>query len=526
MLQALLSLSLAAPTYSQTCDSLNPGADTAVYCIALQTDGKILLGGLFTTLGGQAHKYCGRLNADGTVDTEFEPGSNNPVNCMAVQPDGKILLGGDFFILGGKAIQRLARINANSSLDTSFNSSASSAPCCLAVQADGKILVGGFFTTLSGQTCNYLGRLNTNGTLDATFNPRVGGATFPRVYSVIVQAGGSMLVAGGFTTLGGQARSYIGRLNAYGTADGFNPGADANVYCMAVQADGKILVGGAFGTLGGQQHLRLGRINAEGTLDNTFNASPNGVVNCLAVQTDGKILVGGYFTTVGGQPRNHIARLNNDGTTDLAFNPGASGGGDNVRGLAIQADGKILVGGFFTTLAGQACKFIGRLNNTDPATQQLTFDGSSISWLRGGTSPEVSETSFDSSTNGATWISLGTGTRTTDGWQLAGLALPGGVSIRARGTVNGGYGTSWFVESWFPQRTPSILANDGGFGLRSNQFGFNFNGSAGQIVVVEGSTDLLNWTSLATNSLGTGPLFFSDPQNASLGNRFYRLMTQ
>ena len=122
----------------------------------------------------------------------------------------------------------------------------------------------------------------------------------------------------------------------------------------------------------------------------------------LAVQADGKILVGGYFTTLGGQTRNYIGRLNADGTLDTTFNPGAS---FSVYSLAVQADGKILVGG--ASRPGRAARnYLGRLNNTEPATQSLSFDGSTITWLRGGTSPEVWRTTFDASTNGTDWISL------------------------------------------------------------------------------------------------------------------------
>ena len=89
------------------------------------------------------------------------------------------------------------------------------------------------------------------------------------------------------------------------------------------------------------------------------------------MQADGKILVGGYFTTLGGQPRTNIARLNANGTVDSGFNPGA--GGDYARcvALAVQADGKILVGGYFTTLGGQARNYIGRLNADGTAGQRV-----------------------------------------------------------------------------------------------------------------------------------------------------------
>src|ERR1035438_912403 len=72
----LALFSLAATLYSQTPDDLNPGADNFVYATAIQPDGRILVGGSFTTLGGQPRSCVGRLNADGTLDTAFNPGAS------------------------------------------------------------------------------------------------------------------------------------------------------------------------------------------------------------------------------------------------------------------------------------------------------------------------------------------------------------------------------------------------------------------------------------------------------------------
>ena len=475
VLAALVALSTLhfQPACAQTADDFNPGADFPVVSLAVQADGKILVGGWFTTLGGQSRSCIGRLNADGTVDTSFNPGAGALVFSLALQPDGQILVGGAFTTLGGQSRSCIGRLNADGTLDTSFNPGADSPVYSVALQADGKTLVGGAFTTLGGQSRSCIGRLNADGTVDTSFNP---GANAD-VYSLALQADGKILVGGEFTTLGGQSRSRIGRLNADGTLDTtFNPGANTDVYSLALQADGKILVGGAFSTLGGQSRSCIGRLNADGTVDPTFNPAPGGEVDSLAVQADGKILVGGWFTALGGQSCSGLGRLNADGTLDTGFNAGAGGSSPYVDSLALQADGKILVGGDFTTLDGQTRNYLGRLNNTEPATQNLTFDGSAITWLRGGASPEVWRTTFDFSTNGTDWASLGAGARIAGlpagqagGWQLTSVSLPSANgAIRARGYVSGGQyqGSAWFVESDYGMPVflsqPGSQTNDAG----------------------------------------------------------------
>jgi uncharacterized delta-60 repeat protein len=528
------AFAVAALAQSPLPDSFNPGANYSVFSLAVQADGKILVGGYFTTLGGQSRSGIGRLNADGTLDPGFNPGAGGGsyafpyVYSLAVQADGKILVGGYFATLGGENRNNIGRLNADGTLDASFNPGANSYVFSVALQADGKMLVGGAFTTLGGQGRNYIGRLNADGTLDTSFNPGAGGLVVqPVVLSLAVQADGKILVGGLFGTLGGQGRDNIGRFNADGTLDtSFNPGIDKTVTSVAMQADGKILVGGSFLTLAGQSRNYLGRLMADGTLDASFNPGANWAVYSLAVQADGKILVGGLFTTLGGQSRNYIGRLNADGTLDASFNPGAD---NSVLSLAVQADGRILVGGQFTTLGGQSRINIGRLNNTEPATQSLRFDGSTLTWMRGGTSPEVWRTTLEYSPDGGnSWIDLGAGTRIAGlpagqagGWQLTGLALPTNTTFRARGCTVGGVhdASGWFVETVLrqPLAISDILYSANG------QFGFSASGPSGQVVVIEASTDLSTWTPLQTNTLGAAPRSFSDLQAALFRTRFYRL---
>ena len=345
----------ASGTWSATVN----GTNAAVDALLVQPDGKILLSGRFTALGGQAYNAIGRLNADGTLDTSFNPGlGGENAYTLARQADGKILVGGTFTEWAGQPRERIARLNADGTLDTTFNPGAGGTLWAmrvdaLAVQADGKILVGGNFDTLGGGACPYLGRLNVDGTLDTTFNPVPDG----RVYALALQKDGKILVAGAFETLDGQARPDIGRLNTDGSRDEtFNPDTTSIVDELALQPDGKILIGGGVSY--------LARLNADGTLDTGFTPpwESNTDVLSLALQPDGKILVGGWISTSEGAIK--LGRLNANGSLDAAFTPVVSGGQPYpyVFALALQADDKILVGGIFTYVDGVLRMNFARLN--------------------------------------------------------------------------------------------------------------------------------------------------------------------
>ena len=201
------------------------------------------------------------------------------------------------------------------------------------VQPDGKILIGGGFTTLSPNggppvTRNHIARLNPDGTLDNDFDPNANDF----VYAIAVQADGKILAGGAFNganSIGGQTRNRIARLDPVsGLADSFNPNADSEVFSITVQADGKILAGGDFGIIGGETRNGIARLDPTTGLADSFD--PNATIGAgipavlsIVVQADGKILVGGFFLSIGGHSRNGIARL--DPTTGLAdsFDPQA-----------------------------------------------------------------------------------------------------------------------------------------------------------------------------------------------------------
>jgi uncharacterized delta-60 repeat protein len=349
------------------------GAESGVRAITRQSDGKIIIGGEFTAYNGTARDRIARLNADGSLDTGFlntGTGADIFLDAIALQPDGKILIGGLFTTYNGTARNNIARLNANGSLDTNFDpgTGANRRVNVVALQPDGKILIGGEFVTYNGVGRNDVARLNTNGSLDTGFlntGTGVGG----EVIAIAVQPDGKILIGGEFATYNGTARKGIARLNADGSLDtNFNPGTGVDNYvdAIALQSDGKIIIGGRFTTYNGTNRSSIARLNADGSLDTGFLSTGTGVddyVGAIAVQPDGKIIIGGEFTTYNGTARNGIARLNSNGSLDTNFNPGTgTGSRSEIREIRVQPDGKILIGGAFNTYNGTARKNIARLN--------------------------------------------------------------------------------------------------------------------------------------------------------------------
>src|SRR5438477_418845 len=192
-------------------------------------------------------------------------------------------------------------------------------------------------------------------------------------------------------------------------------------------------------------------VRGQSALDG-FDPNANGVVFVVVVQPDGKILIGGDFTTLspnGGAAvtRNRIARLNPDGTLD-AFNPNANG---TVYSIAVQADGKILASGGFSSIGGQPRNRIARLSNDTAALQNLAVTQTTITWTRGGSSAQFTRVTFEYSTDNVNYTPLGNGTATGSNWTLTGLNLPTGQNfyIRARGYYRNGYqnGSESITES-------------------------------------------------------------------------------
>ena len=378
--------------------SFDPEPNGQVLAVMVQQDGNILIGGNFTTLqpGGAAspnapvykRNHIARITPQGAIDPNFDPNAtatlSSQVYAIGLQPNGQIVIGGAFTSLqpNGAASptirNHIARLNSNGSLDTSFNPNANAMVAAICVEPNGQILIGGGFTSLqppgaaSPTVRRYVARLNSDGSLDQGFNPDANNL----VSVIIMQADGKILMGGIFSLLQPNGASVtitadsIARLNSDGSIDAtFTTQAETDVATMALQSDGKILIGGLITTIQNEANsnsLRyVARLNPDGTADTTFVPDPNYEVNAVAVQNDGKILLGGAFNQVQpdgtaiGVMRSGIARVNSDGTLDANFDPNTYG---NVSAVGVQSTGKIIIGGNFSSVGGSTRRNLARLN--------------------------------------------------------------------------------------------------------------------------------------------------------------------
>ncbi len=234
------------------------------------------------------------------------------------------------------------------------------------MQADGKVLIGGSFTQVGGIARNRIARLNTDGSLDLSFDLDVN----DRIETITLQPNGDILIGGAFTNVGGVARNRVALLDAAGAIDmNFNPDINGTVKSIAIQVDGKILVGGSFTGIGQFIRSRLAGLEADGSLDSNYNPIVGGSVEQIGLQDDGKAIVVGDFIVVSDPfvQRRGIARFNDNGSLDRVFNAELS---SRAVGLALQDDGKILVGGRFRKVASSERGRIARLD-ADGSLEQL-----------------------------------------------------------------------------------------------------------------------------------------------------------
>ena len=367
------------------------GKDTAM---ALQADGKIVMVG-----GGFTSYLLARYNAGGTLDTGFGAGGKVTLDIsggnlqqralgVAVQTDGKIVVVGETLVPGGPAGQftfGLARFNADGSLDSSFgeggkviHSTVVGNARAVALQPDGKLLVAGI-SPVSGKGSDFgdflVARYNADGSLDSSFGSGGEvvtdfGGTPNDAHNIVIQPDGHIVVSGSvFNLSSGINHTDIARYNPGGLPDtSFGSGGTLHLSNMqlgdglALQPDGKLVLVGNVETAtlpNTATQFLLMRINADGTTDQAFGSaglvqtafsSGGDAARAVGIASDGKILVAGKAKQ--GNSEFAVARYNPDGSLDARFGSGGKftiefgSFGDGAESLAIQPDGKIVLGGF------------------------------------------------------------------------------------------------------------------------------------------------------------------------------------
>jgi uncharacterized delta-60 repeat protein len=371
-----------------------------VYSIKLQSDGKIIIGGTFNTINGITKNKIARLNSDGTIDVTFNIGTgfdiDSTINKIGVKSDGKIIVGGNFSSYNGLGQNRLIVLNTDGTKDNNFNIGSgfyfsgwngnnSASIGAIEIQLDGKIIVGGTFSQYNGLNEKDIIRLNTDGTKDSTFNIGLG-FTNPEINKILIQSNGKILIGGKWDAFNNSGYNVIVRLNNDGTRDNtFNVPDNGFFYYVndiGIDSSGKIILAGNLDTFNNSSIANhLIRLNSDGTRDNTFNlgSSFDDATNSISILANGKILVGGYFTNFNSYKQNGIIRLNNNGNVDTSFYKiwdKANFTNDfseiTIYDFSQQSDGKILVGGTFSKFNDVEQNGLIRLNID--GTKDITFN--------------------------------------------------------------------------------------------------------------------------------------------------------
>jgi len=305
---------------------------------------------------------------DGDFTTTPARGVAGVVEAIANAPAGGVYLVGDFSSVHGVPRSRVARLLPDGELDTSFTprEGPDADVTAVAVQADGKVLIAGAFASVAGTPRAGLARLNADGSVDPSFDPGLGvrntnGTAFVRV--LLPQGDGSVWVGGAFTHINNRYGRHLAKLLTNGLADTTftspfraatlvpwppSPTRDTSaLYSLVKQPEGQLVAGGAFNISVGNfisTQVSVARLSQTGVVDSSSTNTMRtiDVAYSLAMTAEGKILVGGAYTT------NWLAvwRLGTNGTTDTTFRirnaPSVSAYSSEVRQLLVQPDGRIL----------------------------------------------------------------------------------------------------------------------------------------------------------------------------------------
>ncbi len=294
------------------------GGFPRIYDVSRQADGKLVIGGGFTLVDGLSRNNIARLNEDGSLDHSFNPGSgaNGLVNAVTALPNGKIIVGGSFSTFDGQAKRLLVQLNADGSVDSTFTpptftAASDSTVESIAVQGDGNFVVGGrFATSVTAPFKSGICRVTNTGNLDPTFTGVTQGAhtagnpgSRGTVTEIKILSDETMFVAGNFTAFNNTSRGRIAKLTSNGElAADFAPVCNNTIWAILPQPDGKLLVGGEFSTINGDPANSLARLLANGMTDSGFQVGATSAMPVwdLALQANGQVVFGSDVASFQG----------------------------------------------------------------------------------------------------------------------------------------------------------------------------------------------------------------------------------
>lgn len=335
--------------------------------LLIQADKKVLVAGELSKMNKSSNHGINRIDALGDIDEQFNSpriGFNDTVTAIIQDHDGRIIIAGTYMSPTSNTKSYIVGLNQDGTVGDWFKSEFPDGSIhALLRLGDGKLLAGGQFNNLKGSLQHGLTRLTCDNDYDGTFKTEFHDRS--SVLALNEQADGKILVGGNFQHgLAPNTQTNLVRLNTDGSNDSnFNHQVDDWVFSVLEQENGQVLIGGVFKQIDNKQRKYIARFNADGSLDNSFNPDLGeiGWVYSIALQADGRIVIGGEFTSVNGVERNHVARLNVDGSLDDYFDIG-EGANASVKVVKMQDDGRILIGGEFTKFNDEPRHHIAKVN--------------------------------------------------------------------------------------------------------------------------------------------------------------------
>ena len=363
--------------------SWNPGIFyKKVTAIAVDANDNLYLAGNFTQAGGQNRNHIAKVSALGTgaLDLTWNPAPVNTAGSVGIysivlDSRGNVLVGGNFTSIGGQDRSNIARLSTqdagNADAGWTANTREGSINTLVA-NNDGNVYIGGFFSTIVGTERHSFAAIGADGSVRSALDTIIPGGI---VNAIAKQPNGGMILAGFFSGAGNLVRSNILRTLSDGSVDpNWSASTDApnrlGIEAIAVGSDNAVYLGGEFSKVNGQAKSGVAKLTASGALDPSWGTASDvgGIayygVETLALTADGSVYIGGDFSTVGNQPRALLAKISNQGAVDPNWNPsqGTASSPYGVTAIAVDADGTLYAASYSLKFGQPVVKISGQGN--------------------------------------------------------------------------------------------------------------------------------------------------------------------